>query len=109
MVSALLTQWSPQGERVSAGFGRKSWIWQSPTTVPRPMLFQGGASLGSEFESVAGIAADADPGRAELVLSSAGASVRSNWGGLEWSRKGWPASRHLATVSEMIFTEAEAI
>jgi hypothetical protein len=26
MVSALLTQWSPQRERVSAGFGRKSWI-----------------------------------------------------------------------------------
>src|SRR5262249_39285460 len=65
MVSALLTQWSPQGGGISAGFGRKSWIWQSPTTtVPRLMLFQGIASLGLEFESVAGIAADADPGRA---------------------------------------------
>ena len=40
---------------------------------------------------------------------SAEEGVISNWDDLEWLRKGWPASRHLATVSEMIFTEAEAI
>jgi len=45
----------------------------------------------------------------EPVPSSDGKGVTSNWVDVEWFRKGWPASRHLATVSEMMFTEAEAI
>jgi hypothetical protein len=36
-------------------------------------------------------------------------SVTSSWSDLEGLRRGWPASRHPATVSEMILTEAEAI
>ena len=39
--------------------------------------------------------------------SSAEERVRANWD--PSFRKGQPASRHPATVSEMIFTEAEAV
>ena len=47
--------------------------------------------------------------RTEPVLSSGGEGVTSNWDVLNRFREGWRASRHPATVSEMIFTEAEAI
>ena len=50
-----------------------------------------------------------DPAPTEPVPSSGGKGVTSKGVDVEWFRKGWPASRHLATVSEMIFTEAEAI
>ena len=74
------------------------------------MLFQGIASLGSGLGSVAGTAANGDPARApKCCCPRLGESVRSNWEDLELSRKGWPASGHPATVSEMIFTEADAI
>jgi hypothetical protein len=74
-----------------------------------PDAVSGIASLGFGLGSVAETVADGPCTCAEVLLFSAGESVRSNWEGLEWSRKGWPASRHPATVSEMIFTEADAI